>query len=187
MIKAKIDYLYYREADTIANIGRNHCGRFRLFLNVWYGNDTYRSLNYLFALRKYEYRLNCYNSSFGRFLIVLSKIRWHRLGARYNICIMPNTVGPGLRIPHLNGGIIVNCKSIGNNCTINSGVIIGNNDRGELAEIGDNVNLTVGCKIIGGVHIGNNAVVAPNSVVVKDVPENAVVSGIPATILKTKN
>lgn len=100
---------------------------------------------------------------------------------------MPNTVGPGLRIPHLNGGIIVNCKSIGNNCTINSGVIIGNNDRGELAEIGDNVNLTVGCKIIGGVHIGNNAVVAPNSVVVKDVPENAVVSGIPATILKNKN
>lgn len=113
---------------------------------------------------------------------MLSKIRWHRLSLRYNISILPNTVGFGLRIPHLNGGIIINCKSMGNNCIINAGV----NDRGELAEIGNNVNLTIGCKIIGAVHIGSNAVVAPNSVVVKDAPENAIVSGIPATLLKMR-
>lgn len=52
--------------------------------------------------------------------------------------------------------------------------------------IGNNVDLTVGCKVIGGVHIGDNVTVAPNSVVVKDVPANAIVSGIPATILKMK-
>lgn len=53
-----------------------------------------------------------------------------------------------------------------------------------MAIIGDNVDLTIGCKVIGGVHIGNNVIVAPNSVVVKDVPNNAIVSGIPAKILK---
>lgn len=53
-----------------------------------------------------------------------------------------------------------------------------------MAVIGNNVDLTVGCKVIGGVHIGNNVIVAPNSVVVKDIPDCAVVSGVPARILK---
>ena len=38
----------------------------------------------------------------------------------------------------------------------------------------------------GGVKIGNNVTIAPNAVVVKDVPDNAVVGGIPAKILKIK-
>ena len=50
--------------------------------------------------------------------------------------------------------------------------------------IGDNVEMTVGAKIIGKVSIGNNVVIAPNSVVVKDVPDNCVVSGVPAKIIK---
>lgn len=79
--------------------------------------------------------------------------------------------------------MIINCRSIGNNCTANAGVIVGNN-KGEMAVIGNNVNLTIGCKVIGGVHIGDNVIVAPNSVVVKDVPDNAVVSGVSAKILK---
>lgn len=45
------------------------------------------------------------------------------------------------------------------------------------------MDMTIGSKIIGGVTIGSNVIVAPNSVVVKDVPDNAVVSGIPAKIL----
>lgn len=52
-----------------------------------------------------------------------------------------------------------------------------------MAIIGNNVDMTIGSKIIGGVTIGNNVIVAPNSVVVKNVPDNAVVSGIPAKIL----
>lgn len=63
-------------------------------------------------------------------------------------------------------------------------MIVGNNDKGGMAIIGNNVNLCVGAKVIGGVKIGNNVIVAPNSVVVKDVPDNAVVSGIPAKIIK---
>lgn len=82
------------------------------------------------------------------------------------------------------GGIIINCKSIGCNCTANTGVIVGNNSKGGMPIICDNVDLTIGSKVIGGVQIGNNVIVAPNSVVVKDVPNNAVVSGVPAKIIK---
>lgn len=73
---------------------------------------------------------------------------------------------------------------MGHYCTINSGVIIGTNRRGELAEIGDNVDICIGSKVIGGVKVGNNVIIAPNSVVVKDLPDNTIVSGVHATILK---
>lgn len=80
--------------------------------------------------------------------------------------------------------MIISCKYVGCYCTANSGVIVGNNSKGGMAVIGDYVSLTVGSKVIGDVTIGNNVIVAPNSVVVKDVPDNAVVSGVPAKILK---
>lgn len=87
----------------------------------------------------------------------------------------------------LGGGIVVNCKSMGNYCAINCGVLLGNkHTQDEIPIIGDNVDMTTGCKILGNVKVGNNALIAPNSVVVKDVPENAIVSGIPAKILKFK-
>ena len=41
-------------------------------------------------------------------------------------------------------------------------------------------------KYWGGVKIGNNVTIAPNAVVVKDVPDNVVVGGVPAKILKIK-
>lgn len=49
--------------------------------------------------------------------------------------------------------------------------------------IGNNVMLFSGCKILGNVKIGNNVVVGANAVVVKDVPDNAVVAGVPAKII----
>ena len=55
-----------------------------------------------------------------------------------------------------------------------------------IFSINNHVDLTTGCKTIGPISIGDNTIVAPNSVVFKDVPEGAVVSGIPAKILKIK-
>ena len=78
-------------------------------------------------------------------------------------------------------------RNVGNMCAINTGVLCGNKKAHEIPTIGNWVDLTTGCKIIGAVFIGDNAVVAPNSVVVKDVPANAIVSGIPAKIIKYKD
>ena len=46
------------------------------------------------------------------------------------------------------------------------------------------VELAIGAKVIGKVAIGDNVIVAPNSVVIKDVPSDVVVSGVPAVIIK---
>lgn len=187
MIKSYSEYKEYVKHDSLSNIKQESCSAWFLMLNVWYGNDAYRVLRYLKRLRWYEYTLNCTHGVIGAIVRVIAKARWHHLGAKYNINVNPNTVGYGFRVPHLVGGVIINCKSVGKYCIANSGVIVGDNNRGEMAVIGDNVDLTVGCKIIGGVTIGDNVTVAPNSVVVKDVPSYAVVSGIPAKILKMKD
>jgi len=49
--------------------------------------------------------------------------------------------------------------------------------------IGDNVVLSAGAKIIGNVRIGNNVMLGAGDVVVKDVPDNAVVVGNPAGVI----
>lgn len=183
MIKTKDDYRMFLREDALANIKCESCGWLKMRVNIWYGNDCYRFLEYLRALRYYEYLLNCKIGFMARLRRTLAKIHYHRLGAAINVNIKPNVVGYGFRVPHLTGGVIINCKSVGNNCTANAGVIVGNNNKGGLAIIGNNVDMTIGSKIIGGVTIGNNVIVAPNSVVVKNVPDNAVVSGIPAKIL----
>ena len=53
--------------------------------------------------------------------------------------------------------------------------------------IGDNVLIGANAVVIEGVHIGNGAVVAAGAVVTRDVPENAVVAGVPARIVKMKD
>lgn len=54
---------------------------------------------------------------------------------------------------------------------------------GGAPNIGNNCVFFAGSKIIGDISIGNNVVVGANAVVVKDVPDNAVVGGVPAKIL----
>ena len=53
--------------------------------------------------------------------------------------------------------------------------------------IGDNVLIGANAVVIEGVSVGNGAVVAAGAVVTKDVPENAVVAGVPARIIKMKD
>jgi len=73
-------------------------------------------------------------------------------------------------------------------CTINTGVLIGNkNSNVNRATIGNNVILCPGSKVIGAVSVGNNTIIAPNAVVVKDVPDNWIVGGVPAKLIKINN
>jgi serine O-acetyltransferase len=50
----------------------------------------------------------------------------------------------------------------------------------------DNVSFGVGAVVLGPVHIGKNAIIGANSVVTRDVPENMIVLGVPAQIIKER-
>ena len=112
-----------------------------------------------------------------------------RISLKYNISIPINKVGYGLRLLHLagGGGMLINCKSMGNYCGVNAGVLVGNKDtQDNTATIGDYVALGPGAKVIGKVTIGDNVFVAANAVVVKDIPSNCIAGGIPAKVLKER-
>ena len=144
--------------------------------------ESYYVRKYLRTLRRLEYFTNIYRGGVRKLYYTM---KWKRLSNKYQIYIHPNTVGRGLYIPHFHGGVQLNCLSMGDYCTVSAGVIVGNKGSQEnRATIGNNVELTVGCKVIGRITIGDNAVVCPNSVVIKDVPANAIVSGVPAQIIK---
>lgn len=182
-INSKSELKKFLERDR----SRYTISRFPILTKLIGGNEATRALSYLKTLRKLEYYTNCRHDVLGKCIRMWLEIRIRQKGLKYGIDIKPNTVGPGLLILHI-GGIHINAIKMGKNCIITEDVVVG--QKGSMdnrAIIGDNVELTLGSKIIGKIVIGNNVIVAPNSVVVKDVPDNAVVSGIPAKIIKIKS
>lgn len=89
----------------------------------------------------------------------------------------------GMFIQHGYGTIIAP-RSIGKNCWVNQGVTIGYTNATDCPTIGDNVTIYCGAKVLGNVTVGDNSIIAANAVVVKDVPSNVVVGGVPAKIIK---
>lgn len=84
------------------------------------------------------------------------------------------------------GVVIHNRVKIGKNCIINPGVTIGGRSRiYEVPEIGDNVFIAGGAKILGNVKVGDNVIIGANAVVIDNVPDNCIVAGIPAKIIRT--
>lgn len=115
----------------------------------------------------------------------------HRFWSMVTGCDLPiNTeVSGGLLMPHPNGIVIhPNCK-IGPNCLIFQQVTLGSNGTGigkGVPTLGGHVDVGAGAKILGGVTIGDNAVIGANAVVITDVPAHATAIGVPARIIIPK-
>ncbi len=93
------------------------------------------------------------------------------------------SIGKGLIFPHFSCIVINHQAIIGNFCTIFHGVTIGSVRSKGFPKIGNNVVIASGAKVIGGITIGNNVFIGANAVVLSDIPDDAVVGGIPAKIL----
>lgn len=120
-------------------------------------------------------------------MFIISRLMLRRYTFKFGIQICYSTeIGPGFYIGHF-GQIVVNGEAkIGRNCNISQGVTIGMTTRGEKAGvpvIGDNVYIGPGAKIIGKVNVGNKVAIGANAVVTKDIPDNAVVVGVPAKVI----
>ena len=111
----------------------------------------------------------------------ICRILWKPLESLY---IYTTDIGGGLYIQH-GFATIITAESIGKNVWINQQVTIGyNGDKAPI--IGDDVVIYAGAKVVGGVRVGNNVTIGANAVVTKDIPNNSVVGGVPAKILKMK-
>ena len=97
------------------------------------------------------------------------------------------TSGRGLFIDHGSGVIIGETTIIGDNVTLYQGVTLGGTgkERGKRhPTLEDNVMVSAGAKILGSFTIGENSKIGAGSVVLKEVPPNCTVVGVPGRIVK---
>lgn len=95
-------------------------------------------------------------------------------------------VGSGFYIGHFGGIVIGKNVVIGKNCNLSHGVTLGQVNRGENKGspiIGNNVYVGVGAKVLGKIIVGDNAAIGANCVVIKNVPDNGVVVGVPGKLV----
>ena len=95
-------------------------------------------------------------------------------------------IGKGVFIDHGSGVVIGETSEIGDGCTIYQGVTLGGTSLSHGKRhptLGRNVTVGVNASVLGAIVLGDNAKVGGGSVVVKDVPANATVVGVPARIV----
>ncbi|ALZ77062.1 serine O-acetyltransferase [Rheinheimera sp. F8] len=105
----------------------------------------------------------------------------------HNCAVYSETsIGEGTVFGYGGIGVVIHKRAvIGKNCIIGSNVTIGGRSRSrDVPLIGDNVYIATGAKILGAIKIGNNVVIGANAVVIQDVPDNCVVAGVPAKVIK---
>ncbi|MDP1523591.1 MAG: serine acetyltransferase [Methylotenera sp.] len=96
-------------------------------------------------------------------------------------------IGSNFIIDHFGGIVVSGYTKIGDNCRIRNGVVIGLKNIEEVGapEIGNNVDIGAGAKVLGKIKIGNNVLIGANAVVICDVPDNSIAVGVPA-LIKTR-
>jgi serine O-acetyltransferase len=94
-------------------------------------------------------------------------------------------LGPGLFIDHGMGVVIGETAEVGENVTLLQGVTLGGTSlkrEKRHPTLGDNVVVGAGAKVIGGFRIGDGSRIGAGSVVVREVPPNSVVVGVPGRV-----
>jgi serine O-acetyltransferase len=102
--------------------------------------------------------------------------------------ILPRaTIGGGCIVAHGVGLVVGGGTVIGEDCTLLHGVTLGEVRFDELdcPRVGNRVTIGAGAKVLGGITVGDDAVVGAGAVVLSDVPPGAVVAGVPARVINT--
>ena len=95
-------------------------------------------------------------------------------------------IGNGMFIDHGMGVVIGETAEVGDNCTLYQGVTLGGTSLAQGKRhptLGRDIVVGVGAAILGAIRVGDGARIGGGSVVVRDVPQNATVVGVPARIV----
>ena len=148
----------------------------------------FESLNWYLTYKKefrnlIHHRFKYPTRSFSCFVhFAIARLLWKPLE---NLYIYTPDIGGGLYIQH-GFSTIISAKKIGRNCRIYQQVTIGYK-REFCPVLEDNVSVTCGAKVLGDVTMHSGSIAAAGSVVVKDVPENAIAGGVPAKVIGYKD
>lgn len=116
-------------------------------------------------------------------LTVIYKLMFTAMDWFWGINLPYNTkLGRRVRIWH-HGGIWLGARAIGDDVHIRHNTtfgILSREDEGAKPIIGNRVDVGVGACILGAITVGDDCVVGPNSVVIRDLPSGSVVMGVPA-------
>ena len=148
-----------------------------------------------------EWKQCAYTSKYWQFVFLMAEYKefrnicYYRMGKMQyflrwicppldSLYIHCKDIGGGFLIQH-GFSTIITAARIGNNAKIFQQVTIGYNED-QLPILADNVEICRGAKVIGGVTVGNNVTICAQALVIRDIEDNVVVGGVPATVLKVK-
>jgi serine O-acetyltransferase len=182
-------YRTMRLAQFLVNVGRT----FFCVLAYFCSNREKKQLilsdvgsfgQLLRALVFYKYYRTLFYHRIGAISVLFS---WVLPDDKSIILPFSTKLGEQIHFIH-NYGCHLNALSIGNNFKCYQYVVIGFSKPGENVEfrprIGDNVVCATGAVVVGGITIGNNVIIGANSFVNRSVPDNCIVMGNPAHIVK---
>lgn len=180
MIEDRTELRKVLEHDALANNrDRIKC---RLF-----GDEIWK---WIVCYRKMDYFSNAASINLiDKIEKVYVKYLFHKLSVLLGYSIPVGKVGSGLSIAHV-GAIVINGNTtVGKNLRIHEGVTIGaTNGSKNAPQLGDNVFIGTGAKIIGDLKIASDVAIGANAVVVKDINESGTTwGGIPARKLSNHN
>jgi serine O-acetyltransferase len=114
--------------------------------------------------------------------VLVPRHRFWSMVSGADIPINAQHLGGGLLLPHPQGVVIHPDAVLGPNCLVLQQVTIGTGPTPGVPTLGGHVDVGAGARILGGVVIGEHAVIGANAVVIDDVPARAVAVGVPAVI-----
>ena len=196
MIESKEMLIHYVECD-LKSMGKYPLSRSAKWGGLFFPQQRWRLQ---IKLRKLEYlAYKMQKGKINRLLLMIMLKRYEAFCTKLGCELPIGVFGPGLCINHSQNVIVNGYAKVGSNCRINAGVNIGsfgrykatlqnanNVEENNAPVIGDNVYIGPGAKIFGKIRIGNNVAIGANAVVLKDVPDNATVVGVPGRILPDK-
>lgn len=135
------------------------------------------------AINKYRRAHWLYKHGFK----LLSRLYELRIYQAHNSFIPASAqIGEGTVFGYKGIGVVLHKRAvIGKNCIIGTNVTIGGKSgHYQVPNIGDNVDVSTGAKILGPVTVGDGCVIGANAVVIKDCPPHTVWAGVPARCIK---